>query len=148
MRLPLLYAVHGLTSFFSRTSFLFLHNYLHSLLLFYRTDHLSSYIHLGFSANEHCLVRAPGLHLYIQRHFLYFSLNLNLLYSPLIPGPLRVFALLLSVRSLNTNLEPSQETVVAVRCCGSPQHLCPLKTPFKDPCLFAIFESTPVSTRA
>ena len=48
---------------------------------------------------EHCLVRAPGLHIFKRRHLMYYFLNLNLLNSPLTSGLLRVFALLLSVHS-------------------------------------------------
>ena len=93
----------------------------------------SIYIRLSFSTkNTAWSVRRVSTYIYDDISCISL-LNLNLLNSPLISGLLRVFALLSSVRSLYSPLKPLTQPIVAKSCCGRPQHLNPLKMPFKNP---------------
>ena len=70
-----------------------------------------------------------------QRHLMYFFLNLNLLDYPWISLSHRTTfecALLCKPWILKLLKQP----LVARSCCGSPQHLCFLKKPFKNPSPF------------
>ena len=78
-----------LSSFHLQTSSYFMRSWLRSLLFFYRTDHLSIYIHLGLSTKNTAWSMCQ-VHTYINwRYLLYLVPNLNLLNLPWISLSLR-----------------------------------------------------------